>query len=158
MALSIYQDPQGVDWPLGFVAVANNGTPVNIMVNVDANNSNAPGTFAAQPGSPATTSEYTPRCHKVTFVGIKPGNNNNGMINNTGNVYVMRTLGPGNQNMGGPGNRSDSGAMVYVVFPGSSTTIPSDEMDMGTISPYRYSLDADVNGEGALVTLLGCVR
>lgn len=158
MALSVYQDPNGVDWPLGFVAVPSKGTPVNIMHNVDPNNNNAPGTQAANPGSPATTSETTPRCHKATFVGIHPGANNNGMVNNTGNVYIMRSLGPNNQNSGGAGNRADPGAMVYVVFPGGATTIPANEMDMGTISPYRYSIDVDVDGEGALVTLLGCTR
>ena len=158
MALSVMQDPQGIDWPLGFVAVPTIGTPVNIMVNVDANNTNAPGNPTAQPGQPANVAEYTPRCHKVTLQGVKPGNGNNGMILNSGNVYVMRTLGPGNQNSGGPGNRSDVGAMVYVLFPGSAVTIPGDEFVGAVISPYRYSLDADNNNDGALVTLLGCSR
>lgn len=158
MANSIIQDPQGVEWPLGFVAVATPGTPVNIMVNVDANNVNAPGSSTGIPGTPAIAAEYTPRCHKVFIQGFKPGNNNNGMIGNTGNVYVMRSLGPGNQNGGGPGNRSDSGAMVFVVPPQGFATLPADEMDAATISPYRYSLDADVAGEGALVVLVGCSR
>ena len=150
----------GCDWPLGFVAVANNGTPVNILKNVDANNVNAPGAFAPAPGAGIRQAEYTPTCHKVTFQGMKPGNNNNGMISNTGMVYVVRTLGPGssNNNSGGPGNRSDSGAIVYVLWPGGSVTIPGLEVDGPAISPYRYSLDADVDGEGALVTLLNCAR
>lgn len=156
MALSVFQDPQGIDWPLGFVAVANNGTPVNIMVNVDPNNNNAPWK-ATGPGQPAAA-EYTPGCHKVTFQGVQPGANNNGMVLNTGNVYILRALGPGNNNSGGPANRSDSGAMVYVLFPGSSVTIPAEEFAGPRISPYRYTIDVDVNGEGCLVTLLDCSR
>lgn len=158
MALSTFQDPQGIDWPLGFVAVANNGTPVNLMKNVDANNVNAPGTKSAAPGVALVGAEYTPRCHKIFIQAWKPGNNNNGMVTNTGNVYIMRALGPGNGNSGGPGNRADSGAMVQILAPGDFATIPADEINAATISPYRYTLDVDVDGEGALVTLIGCSR
>lgn len=159
MAYSVMQDPFGVDWPLGYVNVTANGTPVNIMVNVDPSNSNAPGSFALQaPNRVATQAEYTPACRKVTFQGIKPAAANNGMIPNVGNVYILRTLGPGGQNSGGPGNRTDPGAMVYVLPPGGAVTIPGPELDGPTISPYRYSLDSDANNEGALVTLLNCAR
>lgn len=153
MARSVIQDPQGIDWPLGFVTVANNGTPVNIMHNVDANNINAPGTAAN-----GTNAEYSPRCHKVFFQGYKPGGSNNGMVINTGNVYILRSFGPGNQNFGGAGNRTDAGAMLYVLYPGAFATLPADEVDTAVISPYRYTLDSDVDGEGALVTLVGCSR
>ncbi len=153
MALSVFQDPFGVDWPLGFVAVANNGTPVNIMHNVDPNNNNAPGT-----GSNSNTAEYTPRCHKVLIQGYKPGNNNNGMVTNGGNVYILRSLGPGNGNAGGPGNRADSGVMVEIVPPGGQAIVPADEFQSAPIYPYRYTIDVDIDGEGALATLLGCVR
>ncbi len=156
MANSTFQDPFGVEWPLGFVQVPTGGTPVNIMHNVDPANNNAPGSFAPIGLSAATQAEYSPTCRKVTFQGVKPGANN--MVINDGNVYIVRTLGPGNQNSGGPGNRSDPGAMVYVLFPGGSVTIPGPEMDGPTISPYRYSIDVDNNNEGALVTLLNCVR
>jgi hypothetical protein len=159
MAYSVLLDPMGIDWPLGFVQVAAAGTPVNIMANVDANNTNSPTAGAgAAWGSTVLRAEYTPTCHKVTFQGMKPGANNNGMIMNNGNVYIMRALGPGNQNSGGPGNRSDPGAMVYVLFPGGVVTIPGLEVDGPTISPYRYTIDVDNNNEGALVTLLNCVR
>lgn len=158
MALSTFQDPHGADWPLGFIAVAANGTPVNIMSRVDANNNNAPGTKSGLPGAAYVGAEYSPACHKVFFQGYKPGNSNNGMVINGGNVYILRSLGPGNQNSGGPQNRTDSGAMVYVLPPGGFATLPADESDHGTISPYRYTLDADVDGEGALVTLVGCTR
>lgn len=157
--LSVVQDPFGCDWPLGFIAVGNIGTPVGIMSLVDANSINAPdhapvGGWGAKP----TQAEYSPTCHKVTFQGVRPGNNNNGMIVNSGSVYIMRSPGAGTNNNSGPGNRSDSGAMVYVLFPGSSVTLPGLEMEGSTISPYRYSLDADNNGDGALVTLLNCAR
>jgi len=160
MALSVFQNPQGTDWPLGFVKVAAIGTPVNIMVNVDSNNNNAPWTATKGPGNPAISSEYTPRCHKITFQGYQPGANNNGMVPNSDVVYILRSLGPspGNNNSGGPGNRSDSGAMLYVLQPGGAVTLPADEMDRAPISPYLYVLDANSNGDGALVTLLGCSR
>lgn len=153
MALSVIQDPQGIDWPIGFVSVSNNGTPVNIMHNVDPSNNNAPGTAAN-----GTNAEYTPRCHKVLIQGFRPGNSNNGMVPNSGMVYVLRSLGPNNQNSGGPANRSDSGAMVYVIPPGGQAVLPADEIDRAPISPYRYTLDADTNGDGGLVVLLGCSR
>ena len=155
MALSVFQIPNGVEWPLGFVAVASNGTPVNIMHNVDPNNNNAPGQTTNN-----NTAEYTPRCHKISFQGFQPGNNNNGMQPNQGYVYILRALGPppGNNNSGGPQDRTDSGAMVYVLPPGGQAILPADEIDRAAISPYVYTLDCDVDGDGALVTLLGCSR
>lgn len=157
MANSVMQDPFGNDWPLGYVNVPTGGTPVNIMVNVDPSNNNAPGTSPGQWGSGVKQAEFTPTCHKVTLQGVKPANNNS-MVPNTGNVYIMRALGPNNQNAGGAGNRSDPGAMVYVLPPGGSVTLPGLEMEGSTISPYRYTLDVDNNNEGALVTLLNCAR
>lgn len=153
MALSVFQDPQGIEWPIGFVAVATPGTPVNLMVNVDPSNNNAPGRATS-----ANSSEYTPRAHKIFIQGYHPGANNNGMVVNAGNVYVMRSLGPQNQNSGGPQNRSDSGAMVMIIGPGGGGTLLDMEMTGATISPYKYSLDADVAGEGALITLVGNQR
>ena len=154
--ISVLYDPQGVDWPLGFVDVSNIGTPVNIMVNVDPNNNNAPGT---RHGEGVPVAQYTPRCHKIFFQGYKPGNNNNGMTPNSDNVYILRSFGPSNNaTAGGPGNRSDSGMMVQVLPPGGSATLPADEIDTDTISPYRYTIDANNNGDGALVTLIGCGR
>lgn len=158
MAYSVLQNPTGIDWPLGFVQVASNGTPVNIMKNVDSNNANAPGQNTGIPGTPPVRAEYTPTCHKIFIQGYSPAANNNGMTPNNGNIYVLRTLGPGNQNGGGPQNRSDPGAMLAIVYPGSFFTLPADESDHGTISPYAYSLDSDIDGEGALVVLIGCAR
>ena len=133
--------------------MATAGTPVNIMSRVDANNNNAPGTAAN-----GTNAEYTPRCHRIVFQGYKPGSSNNGMVVNSGLVYILRSLGPSNQNSGGPQNRTDSGAMIYVLGAGNSLTIECDQIDRATMSPYRYSLDSDNNNDGALVTLYGCTR
>lgn len=162
MANSVFQDPFGVDWPLGYVNVSAAGTPVNIMHNVDPNNNNTPSA-SSTPGSPATASEYTPRCHKILFQGFKPGGaNNNAMIPNTGYIYILRALGPNNQNSGGSQNRADTGAIVAMVAPGNiapyGIVIPADEVDLGTISPYRYTIDSDNNNEGCVVTLIGCAR
>ncbi len=149
MALSVQQQRTGPDWPLGFVNVANNGNVTNtcIMVNVDPNNYNAPNSQ-----SNINTSEYTTRCKQILFMGMHPGNNNNGMVPNSGYVYVMVPK-QGN----GTGNRADSGAMALIIPPGGGVySMPVALADAGTeFSPYRYSLDADVDGEGALVTLVG---
>lgn len=151
--ISTFLDFFGVDWPLGFVAVAAIGTPVNIMNNVDPTNKWAGGTVAN-----SNTGEYAVTCHKVLIQGYQPGANNNGMVPNSGNVYIMRTLGPSNSNSGGPSNRADSGAMVFVLPPAGQVILPADEFQGPTISPYRYSLDADNNNDGGLVTLLGAAR
>lgn len=158
MANSTMQDPFGCDWPLGYVNVPTGGTPVNIMVNVDPNNNNAPGVGSGQWGSGVQRAEFTPTCHKVVFQGVKPNAGNNGMVANNGNVYILRALGPANQNAGGAGNRTDPGAMVFVLGPGGVVTLPAQEIDGPTISPYRYVIDVDNNNEGALVTLLNCTR
>lgn len=151
--ISVFKDFFGVDWPLGFVAVAAIGTPVNIMNNVDPTNLWKGSTTAN-----AATGEYTVICHKVMIQGYQPGANNNGMVPNAGNVYILRSLGPGNSNSGGPANRSDSGAMVFVLPPGGQVILPADEYQGPSISPYRYTLDADNNNDGGLVTLLGCAK
>lgn len=156
MANSVFQDVFGIDWPLGFIGVPNNGTPVNIMSLVDANNNSAPNTPTG-PGLP-TRSEYTPACHSITFTAVKPGNNTIAWQNTTGNVYIYRALGPGNQNAGGPQNRADTGALVAFLAPGASRTFSAMEVDGQTISPYRYTLDVDTNNDGAIVTLFNCGR
>jgi hypothetical protein len=144
MANSVFQDPFGIDWPLGYLNVASPGTPVGVMSLVDTNNNNAPETFTK-----AGCAEYTPRCHRVRFSGFHP--TANGMVMNSGFVYILRSSGV-------PGNRSDSGAMVQVLLPGGTVDIPAAETEGATISPYRYQIDADNAGEGAQVVLLGCSR
>lgn len=158
MARSVIQNPFGIEWPLGFIAVANNGTPVNIMALVDPTNANAPGRNTGIPGTPAIAAEYTPTCHKIFIQAFKPGNNNNGMVPNTGYIYILKSLGPGNQNGGGPQNRADAGAMVAILPPGGVFTLPADEREGPMISPYHYTIDSDTDGDGALCVLVGCGR
>jgi hypothetical protein len=116
------------------------------MTNVVPSNSNSPET-ATSVSSPGLAT--SPTCHKIFIQPYKPAANNNGMVSNTGNIYLM-AVGVGS----GPGNRSDSGAMVFVIPPGSgSTTYPAQEAEGDVVSPYKFFLDADVSGEGGLVTL-----
>jgi hypothetical protein len=145
MALSQCQARSGPVWPLGCVVVPSPGTPVNIMFNVDPQNNNAPGT-AYGPGTPVSAG-VTPTCHKIFIQGVHPGANNNGMVLNSGNIYLM--VAP----QGGPGNRSDSGAIAAVIFPGSGSTWPANEMELDTVSPYSFWVDADSANDGALITL-----
>jgi len=145
MALSVCQARSGPCWPLGCVIVLTPGTPVNIMFNVDPNNNNAPGT-AFGPGTNQSAG-YTPTCHKIFIQGVHPGANNNGMVPNSGNIYLM--VGAA----GGSGNRSDSGAMAMVVFPASGGTWPGSEIELDTVSPYIFSVDADSANDGALIVL-----
>lgn len=156
MANSVIQDPTGVDWPLGFISIATPGTPVNLMVNVDPTSANAPG-HPQGPGSLPAGPEFTPRCHRIQLQGFHPSGTT-GMIANTKNAYVMRAPGPNNQFAGGAGNYNDPGAIVAIVPAGQTIYIPALETDQASISPYRYTLDADVASEGALVTLLNCGR
>lgn len=144
MANSVLNQRGGPEWPLGVVVVANNGTPVSIMTNVDANNVNAPGS-----ASNNLTSEYTTTCRAIWFTGMHQDANNN-MQPNTGNVYV---LVPPSAN--GSGNKSDAGCMVMVVAPGVTAPLPLSLASDVRFSPYRYKIDADVNGDGALVVLIG---
>lgn len=147
MALSVQQQRGGPDWPLGFLAVANNGTPVNIMNLVDPNNNNHPNT-----PSNSNTAEYTPRCTEILFQGFKPGANNTGAVNNANNVYI---LVPAQGN--GTGNKSDYGCFVQVLAPGASFSLNPPNPGYTQLNPYRYLLDADTNGDGAFVTLIGPV-
>jgi hypothetical protein len=143
--MSVVKLTLGPAWPLGFVAVANNGTPVCIMTNVDANNRNAPWT-----SSNNTTSEYTVNCKGVWFYGYKPGANNSGLVPNTGNVYISWNPQANNNQ-----NRNDYGAMVGLIpANGGSFSLPQSMADPNLrFSPYSYTIDADVNGEGAIVVL-----
>jgi hypothetical protein len=156
MSNSVLQNPQGTFWPLGFVPVANNGVPVNIMSVVDPGMNNAPWTPTG-PGS-GQGAEFSPTCHRIWIQAVKPGNANIGWQNTTGNVYVLMPLGPGNQNSGGAGNKADSGVLIAMLLPGGFVNLPSMEFDGPTISPYGYVIDADTNGDGANVVLVNCSR
>lgn len=149
MALTVVSLRTGPIWPLGFIAVANNGTPAGLMTNVDANNTMAP-LFSPSPGNPGA--EYTPRFRSIWFQGVKPGSNNNGLVNNAGRVYINYNPLAANNNYNANCNRSDSGSMVGYVDPGGYFNLP---LSLGAssleVSPYSYTLDADNNGDGALV-------
>lgn len=145
MANTVLQDRQGPDWPLGFISVATPGTPVGIMSLVDQNNKNDPSTATSAGG----TAEYTQRCQQIMFQGFKPGASH-GMQNNSGLVYIIRRNAGG----AGSGNRDDPGVMVFVLSPGQTIFLASAPAVVDVFSPYRYSVDADNAGDGALVTLL----
>jgi len=145
MALSVQINRTGPLWPLGYINVANAGVPsANLASLVDANGTSAPN-FSPSPGNPG--SEYTPRFKSLWLYGFHPGANNNGMVPNNGYVYVNWNPS-GNANL----NRSDSGSMVGILSPGGELSIPQSLASIGMqVSPYSFTLDADVNGDGALV-------
>lgn len=142
--MSVVQLRSGPVWPLGYINVANNGTPARVMSLVDANNNSSP-TFSPSSGSPG--SEYTIRFRSLWFYGIKPGANNNGMVNNAGRVYISYNPS-GNNNQ----NRTDAGAIVGFVEPGSYFVLPQSlgSSDL-QVSPYAYTIDSDNDNDGALV-------
>jgi len=144
MANSVYLDKQGTDWPLGFIKVVTPGVPVELMSLVDSAGVNDPNAATS-----ATSDEYTVRCQQIIFQGFKPGGSG-GMVNNAGNVYIVRDDGAG----GGSGNRTDTGAIVLVLTPGTTITLASAPLNRNVFSPYRYSIDADNANDGALVTLI----
>jgi hypothetical protein len=138
---SVQKDRQGPDWPLGAIAVATPSTPVGIMSLVDSTNVNAPETATT-----TSSDEYSPLCQQIQFQGFK-SNAGTGVVANTGNVYIMR------KGVQGLGNRTDFGSLVAVLPPGQTLFIASSARNRDTFSPYRYFLDADNAGDGAIVTL-----
>lgn len=142
MANSVHRDRQGPDWPLGFISVATPGTPVELMSLVDSGDPNEP-----ESATSATSDEYTVRAQQILFQAFKPGAH--GLVPNVGNIYIVRD-GVGS----GTGNRDDQGAIVAVLTPGQTFTLASAPLNRNVFSPYRYSIDADNAGDGALVTLV----
>lgn len=143
MADSVMQDWNGPDWPLGVIVVATPGTPVGIMSLVDPNSVNDPS--KPVPGT-ADANEYTQRAYGLIIQGYKK--NTDGLIKNTGQIYIVRK---GNA---GAGNRDDYGAIVATVAPGETFTLDAAPLNRNVFSPYRYSIDADNANDAALVTLL----
>ena len=133
-------------WPLGCIIVPTPGNTVNIMSLVDPNNNNSPEN-PIRPGFGAG-SEYSPTCHKIFLQGYHAAANNNGMVVNSGNVYLC--VAPAGN---GAGGRADSGSIVFVLAPGQAATWPSAEVDLNAVSPYRFLLDADSANDGALIAL-----
>ena len=147
MAQSVQKNRTGVVWPLGFVKVTTPGTPVCIMANVDANNVNAPGVATSN-----LSAEYSPAARGLGIQAFLPNNNNSGMQPTTGNIYLMVPAAGGN------GNLTDFGSMVKIITSGSDFFFPPEGCGVDLFNPYGLFLDADVAGEGALVTLYGGVN
>lgn len=149
MALSKISLRTGPVWALGYINVANSGTPAGLMTNVDANNTMSP-LFSPSPGNPGA--EYTPRFRSIWFYGLQPGANNNGLVNNTGRVYINYNPLQANNNYNNNQNRSDAGSIVGWVDPGQAFVLPQS-LGAGSLelSPYSYTLDSDNNNDGCIV-------
>jgi hypothetical protein len=146
MTNSVQKDVAGPDWPLGFIAVATPGTPVGIMSLVDPSGVNDPAT--PTPGT-AGAAEYSSRAYQIQFQGFKPGGAKGGFIFNAGFVYVVRRpVGAGS------GGHGDAGCIVAILGPGDTYFLDAAPTNRNVWSPYRYSIDADNAGDGALVTLV----
>jgi len=130
---SILIDPNGPDWPLGFIEVITPGTPVQVTSLVDPTNTYDPA---------STKSEYTRRVNQMMFQGYTP--DTHGMKPNAGYVYIVRK----------GGSRDDPGTIVKVLAPGETFFLAPTPMVRDVFSPYRYYIDGDNAGDGALVTCL----
>ena len=90
MALSISSTRGGPMWPLGFIKVPTIGTPVALSSLIDPTNLNSPNTATGPGGGPITNQqEYTISFRGLSIFGYKPGANNNGMVANSGNIYLL---------------------------------------------------------------------
>lgn len=144
MANSVLKDKQGPDWPLGSIVVTVPGTPVGIMSLVDPASVNAPET--PTPGT-VGANEYTERAQQIFFQGMK-SNAGVGMVNNTGNIYVVR------KGTAGLGNRTDAGAIVLTIPPGATLFLGSAALNRNVFNMYRYSIDADNANDACQVTAI----
>lgn len=137
---------------LGFVKVTTIGTAVPLSLNIDSNNNNAPGTAYGPTDTSADSgkSEYSPRFRGFVIYGFKPGASNNGMVANTGQIYLLQAA-----QGSGSGNRSDSGAILAIIGSGNNYQFPPEGMSFDWFSPYYLYLDGDNNGDGGLVTAYG---
>ena len=142
MANSVHKSYQGPLWPIGSVAVATPGTPVNMMINVDATLSGDPGVIA---GIGLGVPEYTVRAQQIIIGGFKVSGSS--FANNSGNIYVILK---GN----GTNNRTDSGCIVLIVPAGSTGVIASAPLNRNVFDPYLLWIDADNAGDSAQITLV----
>lgn len=140
---SVQKDREGPDWPLGLITPTIN-TPLSIMSNVDPTLANDPSNPTA--GGVANPNEYTERCNQIVIWGVKAAGH--GLQPNTGNIYVCR------KGVQGAGNRDDYGSVVAIIFPGQAFTLVPSALVRDGFSPYRYFIDADNQGDSALVTLI----
>jgi hypothetical protein len=138
--MSVLQDRQGPDWPLGTIVVVTPGVPVSIMSLVDPTGKNDPATPTG-----SGVAEYTPRFNQILFQAFQAnmgGNNATGMTYNVGLCYVVRK----------GGSRADPGTIVAILTPGASWLLPAAALNMNVLSPYRYEIDADSAGDAVQVT------
>ena len=140
MANSVLVIPQGPLWPIGLIVVASGGSPVGIMSLVDPNGDNDPNT----PTSP-TTDEYTRRCQQVLLQGFKQTGGAAPMVPNTGNVYILKRSTTA--------SRDDAGSLLGILLPGGAFDVSTATLDR-TFSPYDIVLDADNDGDSAIVSLV----
>ena len=144
---SVYLRGSGTMWPLGSVVVPTPGTPVCVMVNVDPSNNNAPETPSSN-----KTAEYSPSCGGIGIQGYKAAANNNGMVVNTGNVYLC--MRPTGNNAGG---RADPGCILKVIPSGADLFYPIDPTGESRISPYSFFLDVDNANDSGQCVLYNCM-
>ena|SRR2546430_6969142 len=150
MPNSIHIDPRGPDWPLGFIGVVTPGTPVGIMSVVDPNGVNDPSVPVppATGSVPALTQLYSPRAQQIIFMAYKTPAGS-GPVLNTGNIFICRkAVGSGS------GNRNDTGVILMILTPGQVWVLAGAAGNFDTFSPYRYFIDANNAGDGAIVVLL----
>jgi hypothetical protein len=148
---SVQKDRHGPDWPIGFIQVVSPGTPVEIMSLVDPTDINEPENAVGGStisGGAVTGNEYTERAQQIFFQAYKPGAGRTGAVRNTGNIYIMR------EGVQGSGNRSDMGSIVFILEPGQTFFLASAPLNRDVFSPWRYSIDADIAGDGAFVCLI----
>lgn len=144
VSVTVLQDVQGPDWPLGSIAVAVPGTPVSIMSLVDPSLVNDPANpVPAVPSNSNAVAQYTPRANQIMIQGMKPGAVH-GLQNNSGNLYIVRK----------GGSRDDTGTIIATVPAGQTVFLGTSAMVRDVWSPYRYYLDADNAGDCGQVTLL----
>jgi len=117
------------------------------MANVDANNNNAPETATNK-----NTAEYSPSGGGIGIQGYKAAANNNGMVVNTGNVYLC--MRPTGNNAGG---RADPGCILKVIPSGADLFYPIDPTGLSRASPYSFFLDVDNNNDSGQVVLYNCM-
>jgi hypothetical protein len=149
MAQTVYKGYSGPFSPLGLIVVVTAGTPVIMSSLIDPSSNNAPETAtpaasANNTGAIVPSNEYTVTFQQIMIQGFKAGAGGNGLVNNSGNIYVMI------KGAAGLGNRTDYGAMVLCVAPGVTAFLASAPLNRNVFTPYKLFIDADNNGDSAL--------
>jgi hypothetical protein len=144
MANSVYKGYQGTWWPLGVIVVATPGTLVNVMVNVDPSNVDAP-----ESATSATSREYTVTCQEIFFQGYHAGAAPPALAVNTGNINIKT------KPLAGAGGVGDTGCIVLIIPSGQSATLTAAALNRNVFSPYEIYVDADTAADGVLATLKG---